>query len=216
MAATDELDDDDFVFVILAGATIAFAYEFYLAGGIAGLQQLISSAGFSSPTSTPASSPGAGTTSGGALPMVVSPQGQAFIKQNEGGFSATPYRDGNGFSIGWGHHFPAGTTPPNSASLAEGEAWFASDIAGVESTLNSAVHVSLTQDQFDALADFVFNVGASAFLGSTLLRVLNAGNYGAAAQQFAQWRLAGGKVSAGLVRRRAAEKQLFITGGAIA
>ena len=65
--------------------------------------------------------------------------------------------------------------------------------------------VPLTQGEFDALTDFVFNCGCGAFAGSTMLRLLNAGDYQSAAGQFDLWDHAGGQVVAGLLRRREAE-----------
>jgi lysozyme len=80
-----------------------------------------------------------------------------------------------------------------------------------EQVVNHAVKVPITQDEFNALVDFVFNVGAGNFDSSTLLRELNAGDYAGAADQFARWDLAGGKVVEGLLRRRVAEADLFKT-----
>lgn len=71
----------------------------------------------------------------------------------------------------------------------------------------------LTQHQFDALVDFTFNVGCGNFRGSTLLKKLNQGDVSGAANEFPKWQYAGGKVLAGLVRRRAAEKALFLEAG---
>ena len=65
--------------------------------------------------------------------------------------------------------------------------------------------------EFDALVDFAFNCGCGAFAGSTLLKLLNAGDYPGAAAQFDVWDHASGKVVAGLLRRREAETQEFAT-----
>jgi lysozyme len=67
----------------------------------------------------------------------------------------------------------------------------------------------MDQDEFDALVDFVFNLGTTAFAGSTLLRDLNASNLAGAAAQFQNWDHAGGRVLAGLLQRRLAEAKLF-------
>ena len=67
----------------------------------------------------------------------------------------------------------------------------------------------MTQGQYDALVDFTFNLGATNFSGSTLLALLNAGNYDGAAEQFERWHHVGGQDCAGLFRRRAAEKAEF-------
>jgi lysozyme len=71
------------------------------------------------------------------------------------------------------------------------------------------VKVALTQGQFDALVDFVFNLGAGRLAGSTLLRMLNAGNTTGAGQHLLLWVNAGGKPQPGLVTRRKAELALW-------
>ena len=71
------------------------------------------------------------------------------------------------------------------------------------------VFVPLTQNQFDALCSFIYNVGCKAFCGSTLLRLLNEEHYDAAMQQFKRWDKAAGKVMAGLANRRKHEAELF-------
>ena len=73
------------------------------------------------------------------------------------------------------------------------------------------VKVTITQNQFDALVDFAYNLGNSALLGSTLLKKLNVRDYNGAAEQFLVWTHAGGVISAGLERRRMAERTLFLT-----
>lgn len=66
-----------------------------------------------------------------------------------------------------------------------------------------------TQNRFDALVSFAFNVGLGNLLSSTLLRKHVAGDYEGAAAQFIRWNRASGKVMAGLTRRRAAEAALY-------
>ena len=77
--------------------------------------------------------------------------------------------------------------------------------------VNRYVRAPITQNQFDALVSFVFNVGGGAFRDSTLLKLLNAGQYDDAAEQFDKWVYADGKILPGLVKRRAAERILFET-----
>ncbi len=72
--------------------------------------------------------------------------------------------------------------------------------------------VPVTQQQFDAMVSLAFNVGAHAFSKSTLVRKLNAGDVRGAADEFLRWNKAGGQVLDGLVRRRRAERDLFLTG----
>ena len=68
----------------------------------------------------------------------------------------------------------------------------------------------LTQNQFDALVSFEYNVGYGNFASSTMLKLLNQGKYSEAALQFGRWVYANKKVLAGLVKRRQAEKDLFL------
>ncbi len=73
------------------------------------------------------------------------------------------------------------------------------------------VTASINQNQFDALVDFAYNAGAQNLRTSTLLKLLNMGDYAGAAAQFDVWVNGGGKKLPGLVRRRAAERGLFET-----
>jgi hypothetical protein len=85
----------------------------------------------------------------------------------------------------------------------------AEDVRRFENCVNDAVKVPLTQNQFDALVSFTFNVGCGALRESTLLRELNDRDYNAARREFARWNKGGGRVLPGLTRRRAAEAKLF-------
>lgn len=84
------------------------------------------------------------------------------------------------------------------------------ETADIEQHLNEIVKVSINQNQFDALADFCYNLGWPALRGSTLLRKLNAGDYVGAKAEFGKWVNAGGKPAAGLIKRRAKEAALFL------
>ena len=127
------------------------------------------------------------------------------------GLRLTAYQDCGGvWTIGYGHTGPevrAGLTITET----EAEALLRSDVAASETSVNRAVNVPITQNQFDALVDFCFNCGRGNFLSSTLLRQVNLGNTQAATAQFALWVHAGGEVVPGLVRRRKAEAELFAT-----
>lgn len=123
-------------------------------------------------------------------------------------------RDGTPWTIGWGH-----TGPEVVRGLvwtqAKADAQFLVDVARFERAVTRLVKVTLTQGQFDALVLFAYNVGEANLKSSTLLRMLNAGDYEGASKQFARWNKNDGKVMRGLVRRRAAEQCLFLgMGGA--
>jgi len=135
-------------------------------------------------------------------------EGLSLTEQFEGCRLAA-YQDQVGvWTIGYGHTGPevvAGLT----ITQAQAEAYLAADVQSAAACVNRLVAVQLTQEEFDALVDFVFNLGQGAFASSTLLRLLNAGSFAAAAEQFVQWDRAGGAVVAGLLRRRQAETALF-------
>ena len=110
-------------------------------------------------------------------------------------------------TIGYGHTH--GVTLGMSCTQEEAEQWLQQDIQVAAQAVNGMVTVALTQPEFDALVDFAFNLGAGNLQKSTLLRLLNAGDYKGAAAEFEKWDRAGGKVMAGLLRRRQAEEQMF-------
>jgi lysozyme len=116
---------------------------------------------------------------------------------------------GSPWTIGYGHTGPevvAGLT----VSEEKAEEILREDIERFEKGVLKLVKVPLTQGQFDALVSFSFNVGLGNLETSTLLRLLNANKAEEAAEQFARWDKAQGKVEPGLTRRRAAEKNIFL------
>jgi lysozyme len=118
---------------------------------------------------------------------------------------------GHCWTIGYGH--TRGVTEGMTCTQEQAEQWLLEDVASAEASVNRLVKVPLTQGEFDAMVDFVFNIGGgNKFLTSTLLHVLNQGNYTAAAAEFDKWDLAGGKVVAGILRRREAETAEFKAG----
>lgn len=91
----------------------------------------------------------------------------------------------------------------------QGEALLRQDVGWAQVAVQELVQVDLDDDQYGALSSFVFNVGKTNFASSTLLRVLNTGDYAGAAAQLPRWVRAGGRVLPGLVARRACEETLF-------
>ena len=131
------------------------------------------------------------------------------------GFSGKPYLCPAGIpTIGFGStRYPDGTkvtiddkevTKEEALSILRGT------LESFEKTVNTLVKPKLTQNQFDALVSFVYNVGSGNFSSSTLLVKLNQGKYLEAANEFLKWNKAGGKFLSGLTRRRAAERELFL------
>lgn len=120
----------------------------------------------------------------------------------------TAYQDSTGiWTIGFGHTL--GVYPGQVITSDQASQYLLSDVQNAVNHVNSLVTVSLTQGEFDALVDFAFNCGCGAFASSTMLKLLNAGNYTGATAQFDLWDKAGGQVVAGLLRRRESETQEF-------
>ena len=141
-------------------------------------------------------------------PMSVSPSGENFIKTLEG-LDLVERNDEGHPEIGYGHDIVPGENIPSRITRAFAQALFTQDMDVTARVLNNSIKVGVTQNQFDALASLEYNIGASAFVNSTLLRLLNSGNYSGAAAEFGKWIHAGGVVNDGLVRRREKERQLF-------
>jgi lysozyme len=130
------------------------------------------------------------------------------LTENFEGLSLTAYKDVAGvWTNGYGNTH--GVTPGTTITVEQAVNDLASNIEGAEYVVNRVVTVPLTQNQFDALVDFVFNLGSGNFQSSTLLRLLNSGNYAGASAEFPKWNHAGGSVVAGLTKRRLAEQALF-------
>ncbi len=124
------------------------------------------------------------------------------------------YQDSVGvWTIGYGHTSAAG--PPQvragmSISEKEAEDILRQDLGLFEGGVRDRVKVSMNGNQFSALVAFSFNVGLGALGNSTLLRKLNSGDYRGAADELLRWVKAGGATLPGLVRRRDAERALFL------
>jgi len=156
------------------------------------------------------------------MSMHISERGTQLLASWEGLRTHAYFDSGGVLTIGVGHNLTrsertsgklliAGQAVRYAQGLTEVQCWqlLAQDLAPVEDTLNALVRVPLTQSQFDALCSFVLNVGMAAFLGSTLLRLLNQGHYEQIPQQLARWRYDNGKVVPGLINRREKEIALW-------
>jgi lysozyme len=141
---------------------------------------------------------------------ITSPRGIDLIKQFEG-LRLTAYQDMVGvWTIGYGHTGPD-VKPGLTITQQRAEQLLINDLVQFERGVNDLVTVQINQNQFDALVSFTYNLGVGSLQKSTLLRLLNAGSYQPAADEFPRWNRAGGNVVAGLARRRYAERQLFLT-----
>ena len=92
----------------------------------------------------------------------------------------------------------------------QAEKYLKQDLTIHSNNVSRLVKVPLNQNQYDALVSFEYNVGYGNFASSTMLKLLNQKKYSEAAAQFGRWVYANKKVLQGLVRRRAAEKELFV------
>jgi len=134
---------------------------------------------------------------------------EGYHKKRPDGSCTTYYCPAGVLTIGYGC----------TVGIKEGDIWSPAqavealkrELAKHEQAINSLVKVDISQNAFDALVSFSYNVGSGALSKSTLLKKLNKGDMQGAAAEFAKWNKGGGKVLPGLVRRRAQEAELFLT-----
>lgn len=137
------------------------------------------------------------------------------IKKFEG-LQLKPYLCPAGIpTIGYGSTlYPDGTrvkTTDKPITKDKAEDILRATLGSYERAVNNLVKVPLTQNQFDALVSFTYNVGGVNLADSTLLKLLNKKDYVGAAKEFDRWTKAKGKVLPGLVVRRDDEQKLFLT-----
>jgi len=143
--------------------------------------------------------------------MQTSQTGLALIKKYEG-FSAKTYLcPARKPTIGYGHLIKTGEKfPPSGITEEVADDLLKQDVGVAENAINELVTAELTQNQFDALASFTYNLGAKSLEKSSLRRLLNQGEMELAAAEFPKWIFAGGTRQNGLVQRRKAEMRLFL------
>ena len=140
--------------------------------------------------------------------LKTSQEGIALIKKFEG-CELTAYQCSAGvWTIGYGH--TKGVEKGMTISKESAEEMLVEELHEYEGYINNHVTCPLSQNQFDALVSWVYNLGSSNLLASTLLKVLNKGDYDGVPAQIKRWNKAGGKVLDGLIRRREAEALLFL------
>ncbi len=130
------------------------------------------------------------------------------IVQKEEGDNLTAYPDADGYSIGYGHH-SSDVTAGETETQAQADADFQSDIASAVAFVNNHVHITLTQDQFNGLVDFVYNVGTGTALKGTVFALVNAGDFDGVASKLEEYVYSGGQKLASLLPRRIAEAAGF-------
>ncbi len=125
---------------------------------------------------------------------------------NSEGKRNSKYKDSVGlWTIGIGHLIKPGEKFPAVMTDKEVYDLFRKDLVGFESAINSLVKVPLTQNQYDALVSFAFNIGVGGFASSKTLKLLNAGDYAGAAKAFMGW-----VIPPEITGRRLKEKELFL------
>jgi lysozyme len=143
--------------------------------------------------------------------MRLSARGLGLIKKFEG-LRLTAYKcSANVDTIGYGHT-GSDVYPGLKITEEEAQRLLEEDTISAQQCVSSFVTVKINQNEFDALVSFVFNVGSTAFINSTLLKLLNQKSSRiVVAAEFSRWVKAGSDVPVpGLVRRRAEEKKLFL------
>ena len=139
--------------------------------------------------------------------MNTSAEGIALIKKFEG-CELKAYQCSAGvWTIGYGH--TKDVEEGDTISKDQAEEMLVEELHEYENYVNEYVNVALSQNQFDALVSWVYNLGPANLKASTMLKVLNDGKYDDVPYQMKRWNKAGGKVLDGLVRRREAEALLY-------
>ena len=139
--------------------------------------------------------------------MKISAEGLALIKKFEG-CELEAYQDAVGvWTIGYGHI--KGVEEGMTITKDQAEEMLLEELVEYETHVLNAVKNQLDQCMFDALVSWTYNLGPTNLNNSTMLKVLNAGQYDDVPAQIKRWNKAGGKELEGLVRRREAEALLF-------
>ena len=139
--------------------------------------------------------------------MKTSQDGIVLIKHFEG-CELKAYQCAAGvWTIGYGH--TKGVQPGDQWSESHANHMLEVELEEYENYVSTAVTVPLSQNQFDALVSWVYNLGNGNLTSSTMLKVLNSGDYAGVPAQIKRWNKAGGKVLEGLTRRRQAEADMF-------
>ena len=139
--------------------------------------------------------------------MKISEDGLELIKKFEG-CETTAYQDSVGvWTIGFGH--TKGVEEGQTCSIEDAESMLADEMDEYEGYINNMVKVDLQQHEFDALVAWVYNLGPTNLGESTMLKVLNGGQFDRDPDEMNRWTRAGGEILEGLVRRRQAESLMF-------
>ena len=152
--------------------------------------------------------------------MQMSPEGMNALLKKFEGCKLTAYRcPANVCTIGYGHTTSAGAPPVKDGmtiTQQQADDILSRDLVKFETAVHNIVHQPLNQHQFDVLVDFAYNAGIGNLQSSTLLKKVNAAKFDEVPAELMKWTKGGGKVLAGLVRRRQAESSWWVSGEATA
>ncbi len=139
--------------------------------------------------------------------MKISEDGLELIKKFEG-CETSAYQDSVGvWTIGFGH--TKGVEEGQTCSIEDAELMLTDEMDEYEGYINNMVKVDLQQHEFDSLVAWVYNLGPTNLNESTMLKVLNGGQFDRVPDEMNRWTRAGGEILEGLVRRRQAESLMF-------
>ena len=140
-----------------------------------------------------------------------------FIKVKEGGLYLKAYQDSGGvWTIGWGSTFDFDkqrkVLPGDTITQAQAQKWLEMETSQNATDIKKLVTVPLNNNQLNSLISLIYNIGIGAFKRSTMLKLLNAGaNKQTVANEFDKWVYDNGVKVQGLINRRIAEKNLFLS-----
>jgi GH24 family phage-related lysozyme (muramidase) len=143
----------------------------------------------------------------------ISKKGLDLIKHFEGCYLKAYLCPAKVWTIGWGTTGSIDGVPIGAGmtiTQAKADSLLVERLVSYENAVKRYVTHPINQNQFDALTSFTYNCGPGALQKSDLLKLLNQGKIQQAANEFDRWNRGGGQVLAGLVRRRAAERDLFL------
>ncbi len=140
--------------------------------------------------------------------MKTSAIGRRLIKTFEGYRSEAYICPAGKWTIGYGH--TRGVKEGDTCTKAQADEFLKEDLRDAENAVN-AQKLDISQHQFDALVSLVYNIGSGNFQDSTLLKMLKQDTMARESlkEAWSRWKYAGGMVQKGLVRRRAAEWQMY-------
>ena len=139
--------------------------------------------------------------------MHISKEGIALIKKFEGCELEAYLCPAGVLTIAYGR--TKGVKENDTCTYSEAEEWLEEELTEYEDYVKNLLKVDLTQNQFDSLVCWTYNLGPTNLKKSTLLKVLNEGDYDSVPSQMKRWNKSQGEVLEGLIRRREAEALLF-------